>query len=80
MIASGWQTAPPQVIEVVSATNSVALQSLEASHRPDLQGFTTYRSARSRFSSQHRPAVALAGVLHAASASRRPSAHAVSST
>jgi len=41
MIASGWRTAPPQVsdFEVVLATNSVCLFSLEASPRvPDLPG------------------------------------------
>jgi hypothetical protein len=39
MNASGWQTAPPQVVdlEVVLATNSACLLSLEASPRvPDL--------------------------------------------
>jgi hypothetical protein len=39
MIASGWRTAPPQVvdIEVVLVTNSACLLSLEASPRvPDL--------------------------------------------
>ena len=39
MIASGWRTAPPQVVDfkVVMATNSACLLSLEASPRvPDL--------------------------------------------
>jgi hypothetical protein len=39
MIASGWRTAPPQVVgfEVVMATNSACLLSLEASPRvPDV--------------------------------------------
>ena len=41
MTASGWQTAPPQVVdyEVVLVTNSACTQSEEASHRvPDLPG------------------------------------------
>jgi hypothetical protein len=81
MVATGWQTAPPQLIEVVSATKSAVWQSLEVFSRVTaLQGFIPFRSSRSVFMFRPRPAVAVTGVLHAACASPALSAPTVSST
>src|SRR5271156_5695990 len=69
MIASGWQTAPPQTIEVVMATKSAAPQSLEATLREsNLHSFVPSHFSRSAFWSQlfrHRAAAAGIGVLAA---------------
>ncbi len=72
MIASGWQTAPPQLTEVVLATKSAALQLLEAPSRgTEFQSFVPSRS-QSGFGAQliqHRLAAARFGIVPVASAS-----------
>ena len=55
MIASGWQTAPPQIadFEVVLVTNSACQQLLEASPRvPDLPGFAPFAFSRKAFAAE----------------------------
>ena len=72
MIASGWQTAPPQLTEVVLATKSAALQLLEAPYRgTEFQSFVPSHS-QSGFGTQlikHRVAAARFGNVPVASAS-----------
>jgi hypothetical protein len=82
MIASGWRTAPPQVIdfEVVLVTNSACLLSSEASPRvPDLHSVALPTPSEGALTAELFQHLA-PGIVHAASASLTLSAPTVSQT
>jgi hypothetical protein len=74
MIASGWQTAPPQVVdlEVVLVTNSACLLSHEASPRvPDVPGTAQSALQTSAFTAeQHQHLAPVVELCSRASAPR----------